>query len=548
MDSKPSSRLVDADQNIESGRGLAKAKIKKGKKWTGNPSGPWITARKVIQYLALVGFIVLFIASRSALWPPTLINFPMRLDPLAVIVTTIASREFLAGSALAFLTLALTIVFGRAWCGWLCPLGTVLDIVTPKRSKKIQRGEDKAEGISDNWRKVKYVILLLILLMAVLGSQNLMFLDPLTLLFRSLTVSLWPALDRMVLALEMLLYRVPFLSNPIVSLDSILRPYFLPSEQVFYRSALGFGAVFAGVIALNWIAPRFWCRYLCPLGGLLGLISKGSLYRREVGEDCKDCQICSAACPTGTIDAKNHFASDPSECTMCLDCLETCPRTSIAFQPKLAVAEWKEYDPGRREALFSLGGAILALALFKSEWTQARLNIYRLRPPGSIEADLMSRCIRCGECLRACPTSALQPSVSEAGWEGLWTPILITRLGYCDYSCNACGQTCPVKAIPPLTLEDKRQQVIGRAYIDKNRCLPWADGKDCIVCEEMCPIPEKAVQLDEVEAAMPDGSTRLIKLPKVLRDRCIGCGICEYKCPLQGEAAIRVRVDPYQIT
>jgi NAD-dependent dihydropyrimidine dehydrogenase PreA subunit len=134
--------------------------------------------------------------------------------------------------------------------------------------------------------------------------------------------------------------------------------------------------------------------------------------------------------------------------------------------------------------------------------------------------------------MRACPTGALQPALFEAGLEGLWTPVLLPRIGYCDYSCNACGQVCPVAAIPPLLLDDKRLKVIGKAYIDTNRCIAWADHRDCIVCEEMCPLPEKAITLVE-HADSP------ARLPVVNRERCIGCGICEYKCPLN-QAAIQV--------
>ncbi|MGQ9585862.1 MAG: 4Fe-4S dicluster domain-containing protein, partial [Anaerolineae bacterium] len=112
----------------------------------------------------------------------------------------------------------------------------------------------------------------------------------------------------------------------------------------------------------------------------------------------------------------------------------------------------------------------------------------------------------------------------------------------CDYSCNACGQVCPVGAIPPLPLEAKRQQVIGLAYIHTDRCIPWADLEPCIVCEEMCPVPEKAIWLEEVEVQDDRGETLALQRPHVDRDRCIGCGICEYKCPVNGEAAIRVYV------
>ena len=109
--------------------------------------------------------------------------------------------------------------------------------------------------------------------------------------------------------------------------------------------------------------------------------------------------------------------------------------------------------------------------------------------------------------------SAIQPAVAEAGIEGLWTPVVAPRLGYCDYSCNACGQVCPVQAIPPLSLEEKRQQVIGQAYIDQNRCIPWAaipSWQDCIVCEEMCPVPDKAIKLEEVEVQTTDGELAIV--------------------------------------
>jgi NAD-dependent dihydropyrimidine dehydrogenase PreA subunit len=115
---------------------------------------------------------------------------------------------------------------------------------------------------------------------------------------------------------------------------------------------------------------------------------------------------------------------------------------------------------------------------------------------------------------------------------------LTPRLGYCDYSCNACGQACPTEAIPRLALDQKRLAVIGKAYIDTDRCIPWTDGRNCVVCEEMCPTPEKAIILREESA--PDGA--MVLRPYVIRDRCIGCGICENKCPLVGAAAIRVEV------
>jgi ferredoxin len=144
--------------------------------------------------------------------------------------------------------------------------------------------------------------------------------------------------------------------------------------------------------------------------------------------------------------------------------------------------------------------------------------------------------------MRACPTNALQASTLEAGLEGFGAPIIIPRIGYCEFSCNACGQVCPVGAIPPLSLEEKQGQVIGKAYINESRCIAWSDHRECIVCEEMCPVADKAIQLEEKQVWGPDDTTVTIQLPHVLRERCIGCGICEYKCPVNSESAIRVFV------
>jgi NAD-dependent dihydropyrimidine dehydrogenase PreA subunit len=120
-------------------------------------------------------------------------------------------------------------------------------------------------------------------------------------------------------------------------------------------------------------------------------------------------------------------------------------------------------------------------------------------------------------------------------------------LGYCAYSCNSCGQVCPVQAIPALPLDVKRTQVIGKAYIDQNRCIAWSDHRDCIVCEEMCPLPDKAIYLEKRDFTRLDGSIVTTQVPQVDRDKCIGCGICEFKCPLNGNAAIRVFVPSTEI-
>jgi MauM/NapG family ferredoxin protein len=225
---------------------------------------------------------------------------------------------------------------------------------------------------------------------------------------------------------------------------------------------------------------------------------------------------------------------------MCLECAPVCAKDGQQFRGHLAPAVWQPYDPSRRQFLASAGVALAVVGLSAVEPQSEHPPASLLRPPGASDPDFLTQCVRCGICIKVCPTSGLQPSLTAAGWSGIWTPELVPRLGYCDFSCNDCGQSCPTGAIPPLTLEDKRQAVIGHAYVDRDRCLPWASGRSCITCEEMCPLPEKAIQLEEKEVWTPNGQPIILQRPHVLQERCIGCGICENHCPLGGQAAIRV--------
>jgi MauM/NapG family ferredoxin protein len=213
------------------------------------------------------------------------------------------------------------------------------------------------------------------------------------------------------------------------------------------------------------------------------------------------------------------------------------------FSPPWHKTETGSVDLTKRATVAAVVGGIATMSLIRvTPQAQARtFNPVLIRPPGSrAEREFLQRCIQCGMCMKVCPTGGLQPTWHEAGLEGVWTPLLVPRIGWCEYECHLCGQVCPTEAIAPLPLAEKKQVKIGLATIDTTRCLPYAYNRDCIVCEEHCPIPEKAIFFVTREVTQRDGTTRPVKQPEVDPDLCTGCGICETKCPFTDLPAIRV--------
>lgn len=494
----------------------------------------WVAARKITQALSLLAFTIAIIATGLNRAPYDLSNVPIRLSPLAMLAGLLSSRTFLTGMTISLILLLATLLLGRAWCGWLCPLGTVLDIFKFRSSNSKTR-------ISEQWRGVKYGLLFVILISAVFSNLILLIFDPMTIFTRTVTITILPALDTSITAIERFLASVPFMTDVVYRFDLFIRPTLFPLEPIVFQYAVLTGVFFSAIVLLNLLSERFWCRYLCPLGALLGIPSKAAIFKRRVSDNCGSCRLCEVNCPTGTIDPAHDFASDPAECIMCMNCLQSCQKGSLSFIPRLDLAPRVKYDPGRRTFMNSLLVSLIITAVLSADWLKQYTANFLLRPPGVTGSDFSTRCIRCGLCLKVCPTGGLQIAIDRSGVESAGTPILVPRMGFCQFSCNACGQVCPVEAIPPLALEEKQSAVIGKAYIDHDRCIAWGDHQTCIVCEEMCPLPQKAITLESGTFPAGDG-TITIPLPIVNRDTCIGCGICENKCPVAGESAIRVHV------
>jgi ferredoxin len=288
---------------------------------------------------------------------------------------------------------------------------------------------------------------------------------------------------------------------------------------------------------------------------MLGIFSRYSIFGLKKDEtSCTKCNECLLHCQ-GADNPDIGSRWRQSECHLCLNCMTSCPENSLSFcffpdQENTATnpAGTPKVDITRRKVLASLAGGAAFFPLVRSgDAFEANFNAKLIRPPGAvIESDFLAKCIRCGQCMRVCPNNALHPTLLESGLEGVWTPILIPRIGYCEPTCILCGQVCPTGAILELTTllkvgdKDNRPVSIGTAFFDRGRCLPWAMDTTCIVCEEWCPTSPKAVFFREETVIDRNGQELKLKRPYIEPDLCTGCGACEFACPVIDQPAVIV--------
>ncbi len=454
------------------------------------------------------------------------------LDPLLLVSHLAATGKVLAFALPGLGMLALTLVLGRVFCGWVCPLGAVHQAAT-----WFFRSARKASTpLSHDLLRMKYLVLVALVAATLAGSSVLGWLDPLALLSRSIGAALTPAAQHLAARPAALAGppRPAAVGERGRSFDRRKRGEEPAPRGVSSQPAL-IGGLFLLLVGLNAWRPRFFCNVLCPLGALHGLVGSRSFLRFWASSSCTACGVCGRRCPYGG-DPGRRFR--PSECLTCFSCAADCPQGQVEVSlARPADTRREALDLGRRRLLGATAAGVASASL-AAVGIGSRPSDFRdhIRPPGAVEEqEFLARCLRCGECVQSCPTGFIQPAGLEAGLQRLWTPIGDARAGYCEWACTRCTAVCPSRAIEPLTLARKQKLKIGTALVDRSRCYTHADGFECTVCADRCPVPEKAIRFRPVDLVDYRGKAVRIRQIYVVPELCTGCGICQHVCP-RGDA------------
>lgn len=485
--------------------------------------------RTIVRCLSLLAFLFLLITavySGIALVNPDLY---LRMDPILVLGSALSGRIFLFTFTPAILVIMVTILCGRIFCGYICPMGITIDCSDRIINLKKKKGKGR-----DNLYKLKYFILFFIIGAGIFGVSTVFIGSPLSLITRFYSLLIHPVIS-------LLEHMGLQLMQPVAEHFEMYGLLYAEVHVPRFSTLIFILIFFTALFTAGRINSRFWCRYLCPAGAVLALFSRLSLVKRSVSDDCTKCGKCTRACPMGAIDKESPADTSFAECIGCMTCKDICPENAIDFSVKSGGRKENDtFIPARRSAILSgVSGAVFAvvnLSGLNSTYGKPGVGYVApkglVRPPGSRpEKDFLALCVRCGECMASCPNNALQPIWLEANTEGLFSPSLVPKRGACNQDCNNCGTVCPTSAIRPLEISERRWAKAGTARIMRERCLAWEHQKRCMVCDEVCPY--SAVNFRN-EPGNP------VPVPEVIEERCAGCGFCEYHCPVQNQSAIIV--------
>ncbi len=486
--------------------------------------------RTVFAVLVLLLFAFLFIDFRGTLGEEA-------FGPILYLQFVPSLLKFLiAGVAAAtgfIVIILLTLLTGRTYCSFLCPLGILQDVIS--RVGGLIKRRFRKYGYKKPYTFLRYSILAITAGILLLGGVYVLtILDPYSIFGRFMTYFGKPVILMINNLLASLLGKF--------DIYTIYRVDIKPFELAAYIVPVSF-FLLIGLLAIRY--GRLYCNTVCPVGTFLGLLGKVSLFRIRFDEDnCTRCGRCAMACKSSCIDFLNKRV-DLSRCVNCFNCIDACKDNGMSYgllKMKPKVSEEKDaVDTPRRN--FITGSLVLLAGgsqLIRAQNTTPAPNkestvkedrLYAVTPPGSIGiASFTSRCTACSLCVSACPTSVIQPSVGEYGFAGIMQPRMDFKRGFCNYDCNRCTEVCPTGAIMPLMMEAKKLTQIGKAVFIKDNCIVNTEKTACGACSEHC--PTKACHMVPFEGNL--------LIPEIRDEICIGCGACEHACPTRPYRAIFV--------